>query len=151
MKTTIAILFVLSLASFSSADELNVCSLLKRDLDDAIKIYSNKEIWYCPDNTCEIYLASEDNPDFPAYVYMHLYHQSTYNYLDPKFFGPNAFRALAKEEPEIRKGLIRYCANSTDKPSCILEGMQKKLGISTCFGRYDEGGFWGCDQLQKKP
>lgn len=150
MKTAIAILIILSIASFASADDLNVRTLLKRDLADSIEIYSNKEIWYCPDNTCEIYSASEAHSDFTAYVYMHLFHQSSYNYLDLSFGEVKAFRSTAVEEPEIRKSLALYCPDNSNEPACISNGMQEKLGISTCFGRYDEGGFWGCDQFRER-
>jgi len=127
-----------------------VRSLLKRDLGDAIRIESDKEIWYCPDNTCEIYYAAQTHPDFPSYVYMHLFHKSTYAYLNLSFGEVKSFRSLAVEEPNVRKTVLKYCPSKTDEPDCILSGMESKLDISTCFGRYDEGGFWGCDQFREK-
>lgn len=151
MKTIIVILVILSSASFTSAGNLDVRELLKRDLGDAIEIESYKEIWYCPDNTCEIYSAKESNPDFPGYVYLHLFHKSTYAYLDLSGGDSKSFRAsAAADEPKIRKTLTKYCSSNTADADCILSGMESKLGISTCFGRYDEGGFWGCDQFREK-
>ncbi len=150
MKITLTIMLILSLSSLADANEMDVASLLKRDLGDAIEVYSDKEVWYCPDNTCEIYSSIKAHPDFPGYVYLHLYHQSGYKYLDLSFGDVKAFRITAVEEPEVRKNLINYCPSSTPDPDCILSGMQKELDVSVCFGRYDEDGFWGCDKFREK-
>jgi len=151
LKSIIAILLILSSASFAYARNTDARTLLKKALGDAIEIESDKEIWYCPDNTCEIYSAKESNPDFPAYVYLHLFHKSTYAYLNLSVGDTKSFRAAtAADEPEIRKKLTKYCSSGTADSDCILGGMESKLGISTCFGRYDEGGFWGCDQFREK-
>jgi hypothetical protein len=144
MKTLLLLMFLLSTTLSALAETGNVSSLLKKHLGDRIEVYSSKEIWYCPDNTCEIYHSQQEHPDFPVFVYMHLYHQSWYTY------DSEDFRKVAVEEAEIRRILKHYCEKDSKDATCILNGLQSKLKISTCFGRFDEGGFWGCDEFRDK-
>jgi hypothetical protein len=55
MKTLITLSLLLSFFSLADAKEIDVLSLLKRDLGETIEVHSDKEIWYCPDNTCAMY------------------------------------------------------------------------------------------------
>jgi hypothetical protein len=145
MKTLIIFSLLLSLISVGSAEEIDILSLLKRDLGDTIEVHSDKEIWYCPDNTCDMYKAAKSHPDFPAFVYLHLFHESGYIYLKESSGEFKAFRKVAVEEPNIRAKVASYCPSENKSPTCILENMKKKLGITLCFGRYDEGYFcYGC-------
>jgi hypothetical protein len=147
MKTVISFFLLLSLFSSASAEEIDALSLLKRDLAEMIEVHSNKEIWYCPDNTCEMYKAIESHPDFPAFIYLHLFHESGYIYLKESIGDFKAFRNVAVEEPNIRAKVASYCPTEKKSPSCILEHMKQKLGITLCFGRYDEGYFcYGCKE-----
>ncbi len=149
MKTILAFIFTLTLTSLATADEIRVLSLLQRDLGETLKVHSEKEIWYCPDNTCEMYKANKPHPDFPAFVYMHLFHQSEYIYLKESIGGFKAFRETAVEEPIIRTDLSTCCPSNSRATDCIISSMKKELGIKLCFGRYDEGSFcYGCKEKE---
>lgn len=151
MKTFITLSLLLALFSFANAEEIDVLSLLKRDLGESIEVHSNKEIWYCPDNTCEMYKTIEPHPDFPAFIYLHLFHESGYIYLKESSGDFKAFRRVAVEEPKIRAKVASYCPTKSKSPNCILEHMKRKLGITLCFGRYDEGYFcYGCKENENK-
>ena len=84
------------------SEALDVQTLLKRDLGEGIEIKSGNEIWYCPGNTCELFKASKAHKDFPAYIYLYLFHQSDYIYLNMPIGGNKAFREAAIEEPIVK-------------------------------------------------
>ena len=121
------------------ASAIDVMALLDRDLGGRIKLKAHNEIWFCPDNTCNMYRTSKANADLPTFVYLHLFHESGYIFLDERISGANAFRKLAMEEPQVRNSVSDYCVSSNKTPSCILIEMQKKLNIEISFARYDEG------------
>lgn len=135
--TAIAVLLIMSFG-FARAEKLDVLALLKSDLGKAIEVHGVKEIWYCPDNTCELYKIDKANPDFPGFVYLYLYYESGYIYLKESFDSRHAFRQMAKEEPRVSARVAHYCKKEHPSPTCIIDGMRKKLKISVGFGRYDE-------------
>jgi len=119
-------------------------ALLKRDLGLAIEVISDREIRYCPDNTCDIYRIkdSKNARYLPGFAYLYLFHQGGHIYLKEPVGGSRPFRELAKAtEPSVRKQLESFCKEGAKTPACILEGMKKTLGIIVTFGRYDEGKF----------
>lgn len=136
---TIFIAFLVQSASHADADE--VLQLLKRDFEEAIEVHGALEIWYCPDNTCELYKIASPHPDLSTFVYLHLFYESGYTYLNESIGGYKAFRKVAKEEPSVTARASHYCKDSITSPECILKGMKSSLGISVGFGRYDEGNF----------
>ena len=145
MKILLAILITLSILSSASADDLDILSLLKRDLGDSIEVHSAQEIWYCPDNTCDMYKIEKSHPDFTAYIYLHLFYESDYVYLLKSNGVISSFREIAVEEPKIRAKMAKYCPKDPNNPICILKNLKESLNISLCWGRYDEGGFcYGC-------
>ena len=134
--------------SIAYATDVNVLELLQRDLGDEILVISKTEIRYCPDNTCEMYLALNAHEDFASYVYLHLFHKSDYLYLNLEFNNRQAFKESAIEEPIIRKNVSEYCPSNPTDITCILDTMSKSLGFYNGFGRYDEGNFcYGYDGL----
>jgi hypothetical protein len=142
-------IFVLSiglclLAGSARAAAPDALGLLKLYLGSSIKVVSKKEIRYCPDNTCDIFRLKDAKgaDQLPSFVYLYLFHKSDYVYLKKSFGGSAPFREVAKDqEPVIRKQLVSFCKGNVQSAACILEGMQKQLGISVGFGRYDEGKF----------
>ncbi len=127
--------------AYAISDEANALQLLKRDLRESIEVKSTTEIQYCPDNTCEMFKTVKVNSDFPAFIYLYLYHQSHYIYLNKSVSGIKAFRLTAIEEPVIRHNLSHYCSDEKKSPDCILQNMQQELGIIIGAGRFDEGYF----------
>jgi hypothetical protein len=141
MKWLILILILALTAPLSTAKETSILTLLKRDLGESIEVKSDTEIWYCPDNTCEIFTVNKFNPNFTTFIYLYLYHQSGYVYLTMDLGANKAFRKLAIEEPKIRLKVDSYCPQKIKSPACILKAMKQEMAISVCFGRYDEGEF----------
>lgn len=141
MRIAILIALFFTSASFAIAENIDVLSLLRRDLGETIEVHGKREIWYCPDNTCELYKIDKPSPDFAAFVYLYLYYESGYIYLKESFDHEHAFRKVAIEEPEVRAGMAHYCHNEKKSPQCIIDGMKSKLKILVDFGRYDEGYF----------
>jgi len=131
---------MLSLTSIN-AEEINALELLKRDLGDTIEVHQNNEVWYCPDNTCEMFKSKSLHNDFSKYVYLFLFHKSEYVYLNMSFGEKKAFRSVAVEEPVIRQLVSSYCPEGQKGVNCLLDGMKTKLGVEVGFGRYDEGLF----------
>jgi hypothetical protein len=125
----------------SNANELNALDLLKKHLGDSIEFKSKNEIWYCPDNTCEIYKADSYNEFFPHFVYLNLFHNPSYIYLSHSFNGSVPFVKSAVEEPRIRSMVSSYCPETPSSPKCILEGLTNTLKVKIGNGRYDEGYF----------
>ncbi len=143
------IIYILTILFSSSVypNTLSPLELLERDLGERIKVISSSEIRFCPDNTCTIYKSTIKHNHLATYVYLHLFHESTYIYLNENISGNKAFRTLAKEEPIIRKGIENICKSSTKSISCILSSLKQESGIKQCSGRYDEGYFcYGCKQ-----
>ncbi|MHC3994053.1 hypothetical protein ACXWTF_04445 [Thiomicrolovo sp. ZZH C-3] len=147
-KKSILVISLMSIfLSFASAGEVDSLSLLQRDLGDSIELHGDHEIWYCPDNTCEIFKAKSKTPNLSSFVYLYLFHKSTYTYLNKSDGDNKAFREKAIEELEVRKSMESYCTEKDLDAQCILDGMQRALNISICFGRYDEGNFcYGCSE-----
>ncbi len=141
MRYIIALFYFVAFQSPVYAGEDKTLKLLLRDLGDALEIHGENEIRYCPDNTCDLYKIKNNHPDFSIFIYLHLFHESGYIYLNESIGGYKAFRKIAVEEPDIRASAAHYCKAKPVKPKCILKGMRKKLGISVGFGRYDEGYF----------
>jgi len=129
------------LALNSSANELNALDLLKKHLGDSIEVKSQNEIWYCPDNTCEIYKSKIPSEYFPHFVYLNLFHNPSYIYLNQSFNGSVPFVKAAVEEPSIRSMVLNYCSETPLTPKCILEGLTNTFKIEIGNGRYDEGYF----------
>jgi len=144
----LAVISIMSLfLTSANTGEPDSLSLLQRDLGDAVELHGDTEIWYCPDNTCEIFRAKNKTPDLSNFVYLYLFHKSTYKYLNKSDDGKKAFRETVIEEPEVRKSMESYCTEKEPTAQCILDGMQRTLDISICFGRYDEGNFcYGCSE-----
>ena len=141
MKVIVVIGLISMFLSFANATDTDSLALLKRDLGDAIELHGDHEIWYCPDNTCEIFKSKSKTPDLSNFVYLYLFHKSAYTYLN------ESFRKTAVEEPEVRKSMKSYCSGKEADVQCILDGMKRPLDISICFGRYDEGNFcYGCSE-----
>ncbi|WP_127475162.1 hypothetical protein [Sulfurivermis fontis] len=132
-------LAVIQTASYAANDE--VLDLLRRDLGEAIEVEGNNEIRYCPDNTCDLYKITTPHNDFSSFVYLHLFYESGYIYLNESFGEDKPFRKVAVEESRIRGAVSHYCQATPVTPKCILKGMQEQLGILVGSGRYDEGSF----------
>ena len=141
MRVVILVSLLLMSSAFARAEGIDALFLLKRDLGKTIEVHGDREIWYCPDNTCDLYKIDKPNPDFPAFVYLYLYHESGYIYLKESFDSKHAFRKVATEEPKVRAVVAHYCHKEHISPKCIIDGMKSKLKISVGFGRYDEGYF----------
>ncbi len=147
MKVVMAICLMLFFSSFAIASNIDSLSLLKRELGDNIEVHSEGEIRYCPDNTCEIFKTKKPTLDLASFVYLYLYHISEYVYLNESIDGLNAFRKNTLEESKIKKSMLNYCVNEKKSVECVLNGMKQTLGISLCFGRYDEETFcYGCSE-----
>jgi len=145
MKSIIFIFTSLFSVSIYS-NTLSPPELLQRDLGESIEFISNTEIRYCPDNTCAIYKSTKNHIHLATYVYLHLFHKSSYIYLNKNFSGNKAFRSLAKEEPAITKSVENICKSKNKTITCILLSIEQKSGIKQCSGRYDEGHFcYGCE------
>lgn len=133
-------IFVLFISFFSSADNvIDIKELLVRDLKDSLE-FREKEIYYCPDNTCEIFRA-KDIKLLPSYVYLYLYHKSGTIYLKESFDKEETFIITAVEEPNIIEGLRKYCKETDKTPTCVIEGLGRAINIEVGSARYDEGYF----------
>ena len=144
MKTILALLVALIFGGPAKAAPFDALALLQRDLGTAIEIISEREIRYCPDNTCDIFRIKQTKYALylPSFVYLFLFHQGNYIYLNKSVAGSRPFRELAKNtEPTVRKQVESFCKEDKKTPSCILEGMKKTLDVTVTFGRYDEGQF----------
>jgi hypothetical protein len=129
------------LALNSSANELNPLDLLKKHLGDSIQVKNQNEIWYCPDNTCEIYKSDRPSEYFSHFVYLNLFHNPNYMYLNQSFDDSVPFVKAAIEEPGIRRVVSSYCSEEILTPKCILEGLTNTFKFKIGNGRYDEGYF----------
>lgn len=141
MRIFFACIITFLLVTSAIAEDSKTLALLKRNLGETIEVHGDNEIWYCPDNTCKLYRVSVAHLDFPSFIYLHLYHESGYIYLDEIIGGEKAFRKVAVEEPKIREAVAHYCKGSEKTPQCIIMGMRKELGVLVGFGRFDEGYF----------
>jgi hypothetical protein len=136
------ITLTLALATgLAQAEDLNVLHLLERDLGESIEVVSTREIRYCPDNTCEIVKAKRQAKLLPEFLYLSLFHESTYVELSKSYDGRKPFRETAIEEAEVRRKVAMFCPESEKSPRCILDNMRSRMGIQSCLGRYDEGNF----------
>lgn len=144
MKCALGFFCVLLLCGSVQAGELDALALLKRDLGATIELISKREIRYCPDNTCNIFRVKDSKHAvlLPGFVYLYLFHQSSYIYLNESIGGSRPFRELAKgTEALVRKQVEGFCRESKKMPLCVMDGMEKALAITVTFGRYDEGKF----------
>jgi len=141
MNNTFKFITLILLAFNLNADELNALDLLKQHLGSEIQIKSQNEIWYCPDNTCEMYRSAKPNEYLPHFVYLNLFHNPSYIYLNQSFNGSVPFMKSAVEEPSIRSLVSTYCSVIPSTPKCILEGLTSTFKIEIGHGRYDEGYF----------
>ena len=117
--------------------------LLISALPDTVKVISDREVHYCPDNTCAVYTAEgeEDPGHLLEFVFLHLFYASSYIYLQEDFGQGAPFREAAQDvEPRIRDRVEKYCREPDNEPECILEGLQDSLGIIITTRRYDEDG-----------
>ncbi len=87
MKVMIAFIAMLVLSSSIKAEALDTLAILKRNLGAAIEVISEREIRYCPDNTCEVFKMqrSQNSSYLPSFVFLHLFHRSGYIYLKRGF------------------------------------------------------------------
>mgnify|MGYP000379599417 FL=1 len=141
MKNASIFIILLMTVLTSNTTELDVSDLLKMHLGDSIIIKSANEIWYCPDNTCELYKAENSHPYFSYFVYLNLYHNPSYLYLSQSLGDSVPFLNTAIEEPRVRNTVTSFCSKAVVTPKCILEGLTSKLKIKVGSGRYDEGYF----------
>jgi len=132
----IAILSVLVLSLSVYAVGVDVSGLLKRDLKEQIEFVSENEIRYCPDNTCDIYIAEKSTDYFSEYVYLHILYQSSYNEIYRKEFIDSA-----AEKDSVYVSVKAFCQKPIKTASCALDGLRQVLGIKMGLGRYDEGNF----------
>jgi hypothetical protein len=144
MKLLTFLVGVLAIAGVARAAELDVLALLKRNLGASVEVISEREIRYCPDNTCTIYRIKDLGKAayLATFVYLHLFHESDYIYLREAVGPYRPFRETGKDqEPSVRKQAEGFCVEATKSPACVLRGMREALGISVTSGRYDEGKF----------
>jgi hypothetical protein len=134
-------LALLTLNSNSNSNELNPLDLLKMHLGDSIEVKNRNEIWYCPDNTCEIYKSDRPNEYLSHFVYLNLFHNPSYIYLSQSFNDSVPFVKAAVEEPNITSMVSNYCLETSLTPKCILEGLTKAFKVKIGYGRYDKGYF----------
>lgn len=139
---TLLAVFVISGPIFAAGPD--ALTLLKRDLGAAIEVISVGEIRYCPDNTCEVFRmqAAQKTSLLPSFVFLYLFHQSSYVYLKKSIEGARPFvQTAADNELSVSAQVANFCKNPKKTAECILKGMTKELGIKVTSGRYDEGKF----------
>jgi hypothetical protein len=131
-------------ASFAGADTPIATVELRKHLNDEIKFISPNEIRYCPDDTCEIFRGNAQGASevLPVFVFLYLFHESSYIYLAEPVGKSEPFRKKVKlVEQKIRRQAESYCSGKIKNAKCILKTMKNKFGIIVTFGRYDEGEF----------
>ena len=144
MTISRCLLGIIILGGIAHSAELDSLALLKRDLGKAIEVISEREIRYCPDNSCAIFRTKNltKSVHFSSYVYLYLFHQGDYIYLKEMVGDSPPFRQIAKDtEPLVGKQVEYFCLETKKTPTCILDGMKKALGVLVTQGRYDEGQF----------
>lgn len=144
MKVGLFLVAVLAIGNTANTAELDALVLLKRYLGRSIEVVSEREIRYCPDNTCDIYRIKDSTRKvyLASFVYLHLFYQSGYIYLSNPAGTVQPFRETAKDqEPFIRQKVEIFCREPKKSPVCILQEMKRDLGIVVTSGRYDEGKF----------
>lgn len=129
----IALLSILLFSISVYAEGLDVSELLKRGLNEQIEFVTDNEIRYCPDNTCDIYIAEKSTEYFGEYVYLHILYESSYNEIYRKEFIDSA-----AEKGKVFDSVKAYCEQPTKTALCALDSLGQVLGIKMGFGRYDE-------------
>lgn len=144
MKVVFFLVAPLAIGHAANAAEPDALALLKRYLGRSIEVVSEREIRYCPDNTCDIYRIKDSSRKayLASFVYLHLFHQSGYIYLSNPAGTARPFRETAKDqESSIRQKVEIFCGEPKKSPACILQGMKRDLSIAVTSWRYDEGKF----------
>jgi len=144
MKSRWLVCALFAYTGFVQASGNGALVSLQQALGKTIVVTSPQEIRYCPDNTCEIFSVKDAlaSSELPGFVFLYLYHRSTYIYLSKSYDGSAPFRVTAKAvEANLRQEAETFCRELQKTPACILDGMGKKLGVVVNFGRYDEGEF----------
>jgi len=136
----------LVLASTATPQDLGSMVMLQRYLGSAISLTTSSAgltIEYCPDNTCDVFRGAPGTSveNLSDFVFVFLYYESGYVYLNESRAEHPAFREAAKDAvSSIVKRTRYWCKASKPTPKCILRGMAKEYRVSVSASRYDEGG-----------
>ena len=134
------LLLLLSLPSI--ADNDLAIETLNSSLDTMIDFKSSSTIEFCPSQKCETFNIQEPNPDFPSYVFLHIYHNNKYVTLEELVLKEQRFQQnTRKAEETIRNKVAHYCKEENVTAQCVLSGMRNTLGIKLCWANYDEGNY----------
>ena len=102
-----------------------------------------KVIEYCPDNTCDIFQASQEIPiiDLKEFAALYFFYVSGYVYLEKPIFEEIPFRKMHKAYvgSVIKKHNDKCTGAELEAVSCILKSLANKWSIRSRFVRYDEG------------
>jgi hypothetical protein len=141
MKTKLVSAFFLLGMSIGAQAAADPMALLWAHFGKQIEVPRKSELWYCPDNTCETYVANDKEATnaLPAFVFLYLYRKSDYIYLNESFEGSPVFRQTAQHDAElVATDMARFCSTPVPTIDCVLEGMQKQLKINVGFIRFGE-------------
>ncbi len=114
---------------------------VEQKFPDSVHVFSDKKIEFCPDNSCDVFSASEhiDADVFGDVVFLYLYCQSDF-YVLKTWRGESSVRNMvdtivSKYMPhhQCDKGRV-----SAEHVSCLLHELMHDYGIEVLYGRYDE-------------
>jgi hypothetical protein len=122
-----------------STDPIQVISKNFQD----IKVQSEKDgkrsIEFCPDNTCDFFLARKEVSleSLKDFAYIYIYFFSGYYVLE-KWRSGEEPTSLARQI--LSKPVYQDCKQTTNKEAarCLLRRLSRESGIELYFVRYDE-------------
>lgn len=94
-------------------------------------------IEYCPDETCEVFVAPKTAAGVCDFAYLYLFHVSGFIYLEETRKLPQVSAGAKEILERHRKGL--KAAGEQEAVKSVLEKLAQSFSISLAFVRYDEG------------
>lgn len=139
---SLIIIFILSFTKITCSDSIpDPIQQIQNEFPDSIqiRIERGRNLEFCPDNTCEVFVAKKNisSEELSVFVYLYLYVYSDYIYLEEWRQKKETILIFKKilSKPEYEK-----CQNKIDllTAKCILKKISKENRIKLFFVRYDE-------------
>lgn len=140
MAFVIGILLPASLEAFTgSVDPIHLISKSFQDIRVQTEANGKQSIEFCPDNTCDFFLARRDISleSLKDFAYIYIYYFSDYYVLEKWRSGEEA-AGLARQI--LLKPVYENCRGKIDEKSarCLLRRLSREGRIGLYFVRYDE-------------
>lgn len=140
MAFVVGILLPISLEAFTGpADPIRVISKSFQDIKVQTEANGKQSVEFCPDNTCDFFLARRDISleSLKDFAYIYIYFFSDYDVLE-KWRSGEEHAKLAQQI--LLKPIYKNCKGKTDEESarCLLRRLSREDRIGLYFVRYDE-------------